>query len=267
MVKSPDGYLDSAKGGRRRIVVLFSDVRDFTARSERENPEALVTQLNEYLSRMVEIIFKHGGTLDKFIGDAIMATWGGLEDSQPAVMAKEALTAAGEMREELTRLNLKWEAEGREGFEAGIGMHIGVAVVGEVGSRARSDFTAIGDAVNLASRIEGITKMMQVPILVSGEIAALQSDRKGICSLGRFRVKGRNEPVEIAAAFVRDEEAFLDGLARLDSGDLVSAEGVLLEVARGSDLAGPAKFYLQQMEVWKRVPLDEWDGVVTLDSK
>jgi hypothetical protein len=80
-------------------------------------------------------------------------------------------------------------------------------------------------------------------------------------------VKGRHEPVEVVAAHVKEKESFLDGLARLGSGDLVSAEGVLLEVATNSELAGPARFYLQQMEVWKRVPQKEWDGVITLDSK
>jgi len=262
MVKSPDGYIDTARGGRRRIVVLFSDIRDFTARSEREDPETLVAQLNEYMTQMVDIIFANGGTLDKFIGDAIMATWGGLEDTRSEVMAAAALRAAGEMRAELVRLNAEWEAEGRDGFDTGIGIHIGEAVIGEVGSRERSDFTAIGDAVNLASRIEGLTKVLGVPVLVSGEVAALQPDRKGLCALGRFRVKGRAEPVEVTAAFVRQEKAFMEGLAQLGSGDLVSAEGVLLEVSSDSELAGPAKFYLQQMEVWKRVPEEEWDGVV-----
>lgn len=267
MVKSPDGYIDSAKGGRRRIVVLFSDVRDFTARSERQNPEDLVAQLNEYLSRMVDIIFKHGGTLDKFIGDAIMATWGGLEDARPDVLADEAVTAATEMTEDLERLNAKWKEEGREGFQAGIGIHIGEAVVGEVGSRARSDFTAIGDAVNLASRIEGMTKMMGVSILVSGEIAALQPGREGLCSLGRFRVKGRREAVEIAAASVGNEEDFREALEHFERGDLALAEGTLREISAESDLAGPAEFYLRRMQNWKEIPAEEWDGVVTLDSK
>lgn len=267
MVRSPDGYIDTAKGGRRRIVVLFSDVRGFTKRSERENPETLVAQLNEYLTRMVEIIFAHGGTLDKFIGDAIMATWGGLEDTRENVMAAAAVKAAMEMCVDLDRLNAKWKEEGREPFEAGIGIHIGDAVIGEVGSRQRSDFTAIGDAVNLASRIEGMTKMLQVPILVSGEVARLQSSKDGLCSLGRFRVKGRSEPVEILATGIEGEDAFMEALARLGAGDLVSAEGVMLEISSDSKLSGPAKFYLQQMEVWKQIPKAEWDGVITLESK
>jgi adenylate cyclase len=267
MVRSPDGYIDSARGGRRTVVVLFSDVRGFTKRSERENPETLVAQLNEYLSKLVEIIFAHGGTLDKFIGDAILATWGGLEDTRPGDMAAAAVKAAVEMCEGLEELNAKWTEEGREPFEAGIGVHIGEAVIGEVGSRQRSDFTAIGDAVNLASRIEGMTKMMQVPILVSGEIAALQPGNRGLCPLGRFRVKGRSEPVEIVAAGVEEEEAFREALARFGQGDLVKVEDVMLEISADSSLSGPAKFYLQQMEVWKKVPKSEWDGVITLESK
>ena len=266
MVRSPDGYIDSAKGGRRRIVVLFSDIRGFTKRSESENPETLVPQLNEYLTRMVEIIFAHGGTLDKFIGDAIMATWGGLEDTRGEVMAEAAVKAAVEMCEELERLNAKWEMEERKPFEAGIGIHIGDAMVGEVGSRQRSDFTAIGDAVNLASRIEGMTKMLGVQILVSGQIADLQSDRRGLCNLGRFQVKGRSEPVEVVAAGIEDDQAFRKALEQMLTGDVVTAKGVLLELSGDSSVSGPAKFY-QQQEVWEQVSEEHWDGVIKLDSK
>ena len=267
MVRSPDGYLDAARGGRRQIVVLFADVRNFTERSEREEPEALVEQLNEYLSHMVEVVFRHGGTLDKFIGDALMVSWGGLEDFPPRVMARAAMAAAREMRNELERLNERWRQAGVEPFEAGIGIHIGEAVVGEIGSRERSDFTAVGDAVNLASRIEGMTKILGVPVLVSGEFVRAVGNCAELCPLGRFRVKGRHEPVEIAGAFIEDAEAFGVALARLGEGDFVAAEGVLLELSGKSAVEGPARFYLQQLEVWKSVTREDWDGVVTLDSK
>jgi len=128
--------------------------------------------------------------------------------------------------------------------------------------------TDLGAGVGVTcQRIEGMTKMLQVPILVSGEMARLQSSKDGLCSLGRFRVKGRSEPVEIVAAGIEKEDAFREALTRLGAGDLVSAEGVMLEVSSDSKLSGPAQFYLQQLEVWKRIPKAEWDGVITLESK
>lgn len=261
MVKAPEGYFDAARGGRRTVAVLFSDVRNFTARSERMEPEELVGQLNEYFARMVECVFATGGSIDKFIGDAVMASWGGLEDLSEEEMAREALKAAEQMSLRLEALNGGWEEEGLEGFEVGIGIHIGDAVVGEIGSTERSDFTAIGDAVNVASRIEGMTKQLGLTLLVSGRVA--RAVESGLVTVGRFRVKGREEPMGVCTPS-SDGVVWKGALDALRSGDDAPMRGL----AEGAgEWVGPAKFYLQWLErQGGRVP-EGWDGVVTLDSK
>jgi len=261
MVRAPEGYLDTARGGRRTVAILFSDVRNFTARSERMEPEALVEQLNAYFTKMVESVFECGGSIDKFIGDAVMASWGGLLDLSEAEMAKAALKSAGQMSLRLEELNKGWEEVGLEGFEVGIGIHIGDAVVGEIGSKERSDFTAIGDAVNVAARIEGMTKQLGVGLLVSGRASAAAGE--GLYSVGMFRVKGREEPLEVCTTGKDSSgwEAAMEGLRRGD-------EAPMRELAGGSgEWAGPARFYVRWMEgLGGSVPAG-WDGVVTLDSK
>ncbi|HJU66499.1 MAG TPA: adenylate/guanylate cyclase domain-containing protein, partial [Gemmatimonadaceae bacterium] len=138
-------------GDKRTVVVLFSDIRGFTPLAEAMNPDDLASLLSEYFSVMVDCVFRHGGTLDKFIGDAIMAQWGapiGAPDD-----ADRAVAAALDMMVELDSLNEKWEREGRPCLEIGIGLNIGEVFAGNIGSERRLEFTVIGDAVNVASRL------------------------------------------------------------------------------------------------------------------
>lgn len=267
MVREPDGYFDAARGGRRQVVVLFSDVRGFTARSERMEPEALVKQLNEYFSVMVDVVFASGGTIDKFIGDAVMAIWGGLEDQEERAMARQALDAALGMDEALRKLNGWWEGEGLERFDIGIGIHLGDAVVGEIGSTERSDFTAIGDAVNVASRVEGMTKTLGAPILVTGKVAEALGEPAGLCFLGSFRVKGRQEGLEVythcSGATVEWDQA----VAAIGRGEFAKADGLLAGLPKDHSLAGTARYYRGLLAGWKKSPPPDWDGIVTLESK
>lgn len=183
----------SLSGQAREITVLFSDIRGFTTMSETHAPEEIMNLLNRYFSLQVEIIFRHGGTLDKFIGDAIMAFWGApQDDSQHAAHAVEA---ALEMEQCLLRFRAELGEEGRN-FDVGIGIHSGRAVVGFVGSEARMDYTAIGDAVNLSSRIEGLTKGV-ARILVSGDTVAQCSGAFDFKPAGSYKVKGRLQEVEL----------------------------------------------------------------------
>jgi adenylate cyclase len=177
----------------REISVLFSDIRGFTTLSERSTPEQVVQLLNDYFSRQVQVIFRRHGTLDKFIGDAIMAFWGApANDDHHAIHAVEA---ALDMVDEL----LKFRAELGEGgahFDVGIGVHTGPAVVGFIGSQDRLDYTAIGDSVNLSSRIEGATKGV-ARILVSEYTRAACGDAFEFIDHGVVHVKGREQGVRL----------------------------------------------------------------------
>ena len=183
----------SLSGQAREITVLFSDIRGFTTLSEKHTPEEIVSLLNRYFSMQVEIIFRHGGTLDKFIGDAIMAFWGApQEDKQHA---EHAVAAALEMEQSLLRFRAELGEEGKD-FDVGIGIHTGKAVVGFLGSEARMDYTAIGDTVNLSSRIEGLTKGV-ARILVSSDTVAHCGNTFDFKPTGSYKVKGRLQEVEL----------------------------------------------------------------------
>jgi adenylate cyclase len=189
-------------GESRQVSVLFSDIRGFTTLSERHTPQEVVALLNRYFSLQVEVIFRHGGSLDKFIGDAIMAFWGApLDDPQHAC---HAVAAALEMAEVLQRFKRELGPQGAE-FDVGIGIHSGPAVVGLIGSEQRREYTAIGDTVNLASRIEGLTKGVS-RILVSKETRALCGDAFDFRSFGSYKVKGREQEVELFAPQARNSK-------------------------------------------------------------
>ncbi|RMG50483.1 MAG: adenylate/guanylate cyclase domain-containing protein [Gammaproteobacteria bacterium] len=185
--------MDDLSGKSVTLTVLFSDIRGFTTLSEQRRPEEVVDLLNRYFSLQVETIFRHGGTLDKFIGDAIMAFWGAPEDDPD--QACHAIEAALEMVDNLKRFQAELAAQGIE-FDIGIGLHTGPAVVGFIGSETRKDYTAIGDTVNLASRLEGLTKGI-ARILVSEDTMQRCADRFRFHAHGSHAVKGRTEPVTV----------------------------------------------------------------------
>jgi len=182
------------EGRTREVTLLFSDIRGFTALSETRPPEEVVDILNRYFTRQVEVIFRHGGSLDKFIGDAIMAFWGAPLDDPD--QARHAVACALDMADELLAFKAEL-GEAGEGFDVGIGIHSGPAVVGLIGSEKRREYTSIGDAVNLASRIEGLTKEAGRRILVSRETKDRCADAFDFVSCGTYPVKGRAQPVEL----------------------------------------------------------------------
>ncbi len=199
MIENPEQWRESAAGVKRRVVVLFSDVRGFTERSEQTDPGDLVKQLNEYLTSMVEVIFRHGGTLDKFIGDAVMAHWGALGGGSEEDHARKAVLAARDMIAVLAQMNATWQAAGKAPFQIGVGMHLGEAVAGEIGSPDRTEFGVIGDTVNLASRLEGLTKLFHCDVIFSDEVRRASGIDDGVLDLGQVRVKGRRNPVRLFA--------------------------------------------------------------------
>ncbi|MTW04394.1 CHASE2 domain-containing protein [Duganella ginsengisoli] len=187
-------YGDIARGGEARdISVLFSDIRGFTTLSENRSPQEVVALLNRYFTLQVEVVFRHGGSLDKFIGDCIMAFWGApLDDPDHA---RHAVEAALEMAEVLQRFKKEMDATELD-FDVGIGIHSGPAVVGLIGSDQRREYTAIGDTVNLASRIEGLTKGV-TRILVSSDTVERCGDAFEFTPFGAFDVKGREQQVSL----------------------------------------------------------------------
>jgi adenylate cyclase len=182
-------------GERRTITILFCDIRGFTSLSEILEPEELVEILHEFLNPMSEIIVSHGGTLDKYMGDAIMAFFGApLEMTDHA---GRACRAALEMTATLRHLGREWEARGRPRLRIGIGLNTGVVAVGNMGSDRLFDYTAIGDHVNLASRLEGLNKYYGTEILISGHTAQALDGNFILQEVDLVRVMGKTQPLEI----------------------------------------------------------------------
>jgi adenylate cyclase len=182
-------------GERREMTVLFSDIRGFTAASERAAPEAVVQQLNEYFSAMVEVLFRHQGTLDKFVGDMVMGLFGA--PVRDARHADHAVAAALEMTGALDRLNAGWRAEGRPTLEIGIGINSGEMIAGNIGSDTIMSYTVIGDAVNLGARLESLTKEYGARILISDETRLRLTSSVVTRLIGEVTVKGRTRPVTV----------------------------------------------------------------------
>jgi adenylate cyclase len=182
-------------GKRREMSVLFSDIRGFTSVTEKGNAEELVAQLNEYFSRMVGIVFRHQGTVDKFVGDMVMALFGAPLDDEGH--AEHAVAAAVDMVAELRELNRKWAAEGRPQLDIGVGINSGEMIAGNIGSSSIMSYTVIGDNVNLGSRLESLNKDYRTRIIISDATRARLTGHYEIRSLGDVVVKGKTLPVAI----------------------------------------------------------------------
>ncbi len=199
-------HSDLKLGGEERVVtVLFCDLRDFTSFSEKMPPTEVLTLLNRYLDRMSGIIEQHGGVIDKYIGDAIMALFGAPVATPDA--ARGAVAAARDMARALEVLNAELQAEGKPVLAFGIGINTAQVVAGNMGSKTRLNYTVIGDGVNLASRLEGLTKdpAYATPIIISEATLAAIEPRPSARALGEVRVKGKADAVRIYALSARGE--------------------------------------------------------------
>ncbi len=189
-------YLKSSIGQKVELTVLFSDIRGFTTMSETTPPEKIVEMLNIHFSVMAGIILRHNGTIDKYIGDAIMAFWGA--PVKTSDHAEQAVLAAGEMLEGLNEVNKTLKERGFDHeVKIGIGINTGVATIGNIGSEQKKNYTIVGDAVNLSSRLEGITKEYKTPLLFSEYTYEKIKDKINCTLIGNVKVKGREQPISI----------------------------------------------------------------------
>jgi adenylate cyclase len=182
-------------GTRRHMTVLFSDMRGFTALTEKGRPEDIVSQLNEYFTRMVRVLFEHHGTLDKFVGDMVMALFGAPLDDEDH--AEHAVQAALAMVRALDVLNAEWASFGQPRLDIGIGINTGEMVAGNIGSDTIMSYTVIGDAVNLGARLESLNKDYGTRIIISESTRALLKGQYDVRPLGSVTVKGKSRAVAI----------------------------------------------------------------------
>jgi adenylate cyclase len=255
-------------GEEREVTVLFSDVRNFTALSESRRPQEVVALLNAYLTRMSGVVEEHGGVVDKYVGDAMMALFGAplAHGDDPSRAVRTALGMARAM----ASLNEELEGDGLPGLQIGIGVNTAEVVVGNMGSTTRLNYTVIGDGVNLASRLEGLTKTYGVPILVS---ESTKASAPGFVyrEIDRARVKGKTRPVTIyqplgAEGDVGEEariglRAFEEMLRDLRGRDWDAARSKLRALGEAGPSARLYAFYRERIEACaSSPPPPDWDG-------
>ena len=278
ILDSPDEYMDSLGGVRKPVTVFFSDVRNFTTMTEAADSQQLVNQLNEYFTAMVDCVFNHGGTLDKFIGDAIMAVWGNTTSEGVKEDVTNGVRASLAMLPELDRLNADWESRGIAPLSIGMGLNCGEVIVGNMGSLKKKEFTVIGDAVNLASRLEGVTKQYGISFCVGENIVDLIRDDFIIQTVDLIQVKGKTKPVEVftihAEKSLVDEKAYTwlepyeKGINFYRNLAFIEAEecfGYAYALAPEDNLTS---LYIKRCQDYQESPPPEdWDGVYVMKGK
>jgi adenylate cyclase len=262
-------------GEEKELTALFSDIRGFTAMSEGLSPTALVDVLNEYLSEMTDVIFKHWGTLDKYIGDAIMAFWGAPYPQDDHAL--RACRAALEMQQALIRLQDRWQQEGRPHIEIGVGINTGAMVVGNMGSKTRFNFTIMGDNVNLASRLEGTNKEFGTRLIISDSTCQAVRHELLVRELDLIRVKGKVKPVKIfqLVGTLAESDPHRDRLDRFGRGLQAYREGAWAAAAKiFEDLTGdypqdgPSHVFVKRChDLLLHPPKGIWDGVYVMKTK
>ncbi|MBT8136389.1 MAG: adenylate/guanylate cyclase domain-containing protein [Gammaproteobacteria bacterium] len=280
MAVQPDSI--SMEGQARDMTVLFADVRGFTSISEGLQPKELTSLMNELLTPLTRVIHDHGGTIDKYMGDAVMAFWGApLEKPDHA---HDGVKAAHAMIASLNELNSEFARRGWPEIKLGVGVNSGVMNVGNMGSEFRMAYTVLGDAVNLGSRLEGLTKQYGVPVIAS-ENTKKATPAYRFMELDRVRVKGRDEPVSIHEPIApRDEltdeqndfiERFHKAISHYHEQNWKDAGKILHGLAADAEKPGRADWhlflyleYLRRIEDYKNSPPpDDWNGVHTHKSK
>ena len=281
LLADPARYRSLTRGERRCVTILFSDVRGFTTLTEAaEDPAAFIAQLNEYLGEMVDVVFKYRGTLDKFIGDAVMAVWGSMHTEGSEADACAAVAAALEMRVRLDALNTRWLKEGKLPINIGIGVNYGEVIVGGLGSEnSKMEITVMGDAVNLASRLEGLTKDYGLDLLVGENVAKRISETYRLRTVDLVRVKGKKKPAEVMTVLgpltempTEAQELLLadyeDAILLYRKQEFAAAARLLEECARVNPSDYLTAFYLERCQgLLAEAPGADWDGVRLMKTK
>jgi adenylate cyclase len=267
MSQNPEAY--SFEGESREMTVLFADIRGFTTLSESLSPSELRKLLNRYFTAMTEIIFKHQGTIDKYVGDMIMAFWGApVNDPNHA---KHAIAAALEMLAKTEELKPQLLAEGYPEINIGIGLNTGVMNVGDMGSSYRRAYTVLGDNVNLASRLEGLTKYYDVGLVVGDRTREL-SDTFTFRQLDLVKVKGKTSGVKVFQPLCSQHTASTELISELQHHNEAlsvyyqrhwdQAQNMFSELKASHPQTHLYRLYLERIEhLKKRNPGPEWDGV------
>ncbi len=252
LIDNPESFLHSLRGVRKPVTALFADLRGFTGMIENRDATELIGQLNEYYEAMTRHVFENSGVLDKIMGDAIMAVWGGIHSQGLGLDAASAVRAAFQMKQTLAVLNEDWRARGLPAFAMGLGLNCGQAVVGNIGSQRKMDPTAIGECVNLAARFEEMTKEYSVDILIGQDLAELVRPLFYLQSVDRVKVKGSNRLIEVFTVCGELQHglepsateyfnAYAEGLDSLKARDFAKAKTLLLkclELRPDDSLAG-----------------------------
>ena len=273
MSRNPESY--SMDGRKAELTVLFSDIRGFTTISEGLGPDELTRLMNEYLSAMTEVVRKNRGTLDKYIGDAIMAFWGApVSDAQHA---RQAVVTAMQMQAALPAVNKVFAAKGWPEIKIGVGVNTGEMTVGDMGSVVRKAYTVMGDAVNLGSRLEGITKQYGVGILV-GEGARKAIKDIVFREVDRVQVKGKEEPIaiyepiglegEVGKALQEEIKLWNQALRHYRAQEWDQVEVALLNLTRMAPERGLYGKYMERIAQLRKDPPEAgWKGVWKFDTK
>jgi len=263
-------------GERREVTVFFSDVAGFTTLSERLNPDELVVLLNRYLSAMTEVVFFFDGYLNKYMGDGIMAFWNA--PLKQADHAARACRAALRSVDRLAVLNAELKAEGMVPLQARIGINTGTMVVGNMGSRQKSDYTVMGDHVNLGSRLEGANKPYGTAIMISEFTYEVIREQFEVRYLDRLRVPGRAKPVKmyellaekgkLSAAWVQALPLYHEGIHLFNDRMFESARAKFLDVLGILGQDKVCELYAHRAEAYMAVPpAKDWDGVFDVKTK
>jgi adenylate cyclase len=274
IIKDPDSF---KLGGESRVITtFFSDIAKFSTISEKLAPTDLVALLNEYLSEMTDIVLRYEGTVDKYEGDAIMAFWGAPQSLKDH--AARACFAAIDMQARLREMRVNWKQQGKDELFVRIGLNSGEAVVGNMGSRTRMDYTVMGDSVNLASRLEGANKYYGTSIMISENVLAEVRDEVVVRKLDRIRVVGKAEPIAVYELICRRGEiqpeinellqAYQEGIDLFANRDWTRARNAFKTCLKMDENDGPSQKFIERCNDYlKTPPPKNWDGVYSLKAK